>query len=145
MVFTASSYGHFSSWHWNPGLEGLVWGWNPLLLMGSSATEMSLPIFIWHTCMWDQPVPHFYPTYQSWCGFFFKSLVVGLAFSWISGCTEWWVSCSLVVILVSNLCYFLKCHNFAYDLVNKFMTQSMVSFLVQSTRDPLGASQKSGK
>ena len=26
LVFTARSYGHLSSWHWNPGLGALVWG-----------------------------------------------------------------------------------------------------------------------
>ena len=33
-VFIASGYRDFSSWHWNPGLGGLVWGWGPSILMG---------------------------------------------------------------------------------------------------------------
>ena len=32
LVFTARSYGDFSSWHWNPGLGVLVWCWDPSLL-----------------------------------------------------------------------------------------------------------------
>ena len=32
LVFTARSYGDFFSWHWIPGLGGVVWGWDPLLL-----------------------------------------------------------------------------------------------------------------
>ena len=34
LVFTARSYGDFSSWHWNPGLGGLIWGWDTSLLRG---------------------------------------------------------------------------------------------------------------
>ena len=32
LVFIAICYRDFSSWYWNPGPEGLVWGWDPLLL-----------------------------------------------------------------------------------------------------------------
>ena len=32
LVFTASSHGDLSSWHGNPRLERLVWGWDPSLL-----------------------------------------------------------------------------------------------------------------
>ena len=32
LIFTARSYEHFSSWHWNPRVGGL--GWDPLLLGG---------------------------------------------------------------------------------------------------------------
>ena len=35
LAFTARNYGDLSSWHWNPGLGFLVWGWNPLLLRNS--------------------------------------------------------------------------------------------------------------
>ena len=31
-VFTARSYGALSSWRWNPGLCGLVGGWDPSIL-----------------------------------------------------------------------------------------------------------------
>ena len=30
-VFAARSCGDLSSWHWNPGMRGLVWGWNSSL------------------------------------------------------------------------------------------------------------------
>ena len=33
--FYIQNYGHFSSWHWNPGLRGLVWGCDPSLLRGN--------------------------------------------------------------------------------------------------------------
>ena len=36
LVFIAQLYGDFSSWHWNPGLVGLVWGWDPSLPRYSS-------------------------------------------------------------------------------------------------------------
>ena len=32
LVFAARSYGDLSFWHWNPGLGGLVWGWDSSLL-----------------------------------------------------------------------------------------------------------------
>ena len=31
LVFTAGSYGDLSPWHWNPGLYGLAWGYDPSL------------------------------------------------------------------------------------------------------------------
>ena len=31
LIFTARRYGDLSSWHWNPGLGGLVWCYDPLL------------------------------------------------------------------------------------------------------------------
>ncbi|KAF6104299.1 hypothetical protein HJG60_011277 [Phyllostomus discolor] len=36
LVFAARNCGDFSSWHWNPGLVGLLWGWDPWLLRYSS-------------------------------------------------------------------------------------------------------------
>ena len=32
MVFAARSCADLSSWHWNPGIGGLAWGWNSLFL-----------------------------------------------------------------------------------------------------------------
>ena len=32
LVFAARRYGDSSSWHWNPGLGGLVWGWDSSFL-----------------------------------------------------------------------------------------------------------------
>ena len=32
LTFTARSCGDLSSWHWDPGLEGLVWDWDSSLL-----------------------------------------------------------------------------------------------------------------
>ena len=100
LVFAARSYGDFSSWHWNPGMGGLVCGWALLLSERTSAAEIHLPIFIHHLWVWDQPIRHLCPSYQSPCGFFFKSLVAGLPFSHISGGSEWWLLGSLVVILM---------------------------------------------
>ena len=31
LILAATSYGGLSSWHWNPGLGGLVWGWDSSL------------------------------------------------------------------------------------------------------------------
>ena len=59
MVFAARSYGDLPSWHWNPGLWGLLWGWDSLLLRYPS------PNFIHPTWMWGQPVPCLHPSYRS--------------------------------------------------------------------------------
>lgn len=50
----------------------------PCYSAGTSAAEISLWIFAW---MWNQPVSHLHPFYQSPCGFFFISLVIGFLFS----------------------------------------------------------------
>ena len=39
LVFTVRSYGDFSFQHWNPGLGGLVWSWDPLLLRGDLQSQ----------------------------------------------------------------------------------------------------------
>ena len=45
--------------HWNPGFGGLVWGWDPLLLMGGPLQWRYLLIFIRHT---HQTVSRLYPS-----------------------------------------------------------------------------------
>ena len=82
------------------GLGGPEWGWNPALFRGTSAAEISFPIFTCHMWVWDQIILYLCPSCQSWCGFFFNSLVAGLPLSQISGGSEWWLFCSLVVILI---------------------------------------------
>ena len=59
LVFAARSYGSLPFWHWNPGLGGLVWGWD------FSLPRYSSQIFIYHMWMWDQPVSHLQPSYLS--------------------------------------------------------------------------------
>ena len=59
LVFAARSYGGLSCWHWNTGLGGLVWGW------GSSLLRYPYQTFIHHMCIWDQPILHPSPSYQS--------------------------------------------------------------------------------
>ena len=59
LVFVARSFGDLSSWHWNPGLGVLVWGKDSSLLRYPSR------IFIHHMWVWDQPVLHLHPPYQS--------------------------------------------------------------------------------
>ena len=54
LVFTARSCGNLSSWHWNPGLGGLVWVWDYSLLRYPS-----------QTCIYVDVGPHLYPSYQS--------------------------------------------------------------------------------
>ena len=68
-----------------PGIRTLGCGaWcepgTPCSSKGTSAPEISLLIFILHMLVWDQPILHLYPSYQSWCGFFFISWVVRLLF-----------------------------------------------------------------
>ena len=48
LLFAARSCGDLSPWHWNLGLDGLVWAWDSLLLRYPSQ------IFIHHTWVWDQ-------------------------------------------------------------------------------------------
>ena len=59
LIFTARSYEDLFSWHWNPGLDGLVWGWDSLL------PSYPFWIVIHYMCMWDQPIPHLHPSYQT--------------------------------------------------------------------------------
>ena len=90
LVFTGRTYADFSSWHFSYGgllfLEASARG--PTVGLGPLTPEISLQIFICHTSVWDQPVPGLCPSYQSQCGFFFKSIVVGLPFSSVSGRSE---------------------------------------------------------
>ena len=67
LFFTARSYGDISPWC---GVR-----------TPCSSAAISLLIFIHHSWVWDQPVLHLHPFYQSWCGFFFNSVVTGLPFS----------------------------------------------------------------
>ena len=45
LFFTARRYGDFSSWHWNPGLGSLVWGWDPPFLKGDHCSQDLSPDF----------------------------------------------------------------------------------------------------
>ena len=56
---------------WEPGI-----GWE-----GTFAAEISLWIFNHHTCLWGQPFLFLHSSYQSWCSFFYKSLVMRLIVS----------------------------------------------------------------
>ena len=60
LVLAARSYGDLLySWHWNPGLGSLMWGWDPSLL------RYPFRIFIYHMWMWNQAVPCLHPSDQS--------------------------------------------------------------------------------
>ena len=59
LVFASRSSGDLSSWHWNPGMGGLVWGWD------SSLPRYQPGIFIQHMWMWGQPILHLCASYQS--------------------------------------------------------------------------------
>ena len=59
LIFETIGCGDLSSWHWNHGLRGLVWGWDSLFLRYPSQ------IFIHHMWVWDQPVLCLCPSYQS--------------------------------------------------------------------------------
>ena len=113
LVFAARTYGDLSSWHWNPGLRGLVWGWDFLLLRYPSQ------IFIHHMWMWDQPVSCLPPTSLDGCGFF-NSVVVRLPFNSICDGYESWLFYILVVILMW-LCEEASCVYLSHHLDWKSM------------------------
>ena len=79
LVFSAITYMDFSARHGNTRLVGLVWGWVPSLLRGSSAAEISLLIF--NHYMWvGQPIYVSTLSTSLDVAAFFLSLVVGLLF-----------------------------------------------------------------
>ena len=92
-VFAAWNCGDLSSWHWNPGLGVLVWGWD------SSHLRYPSQFFIHHMWVWEQPIPTCAPpTSLDGCGFF-NSIVVKLLCNLISDDTECWLY-NLVLILM---------------------------------------------
>lgn len=80
LVFTASYYGDFSSWHWCPRLRTWVWNWNPTCSSGGISTAKIVNCHI--------KSPSLLLVFL--CGFFFISfvMVMGLLFSWSSGVTD---------------------------------------------------------
>ena len=95
LVFAARSCGDLSSWHWNPCLGGLVWGW-----------DSSLPIYpsqilsTTHGCGTGLSRICAPPTSLDECGFF-NSVVVKL--NSISGGSGglwwcWWFYISVVIL-----------------------------------------------
>ena len=92
LFFSARSCGNWPSWHWNPGLGNLVWGWYSSLLRHPSQ------IFIHHIQMWDQPVLCCHRSYSLDGYGFFNSVLTRLPFNLIFGGSEWWLFCVLVVI-----------------------------------------------
>lgn len=80
LVFTARRCGDFSSCHWNPGLGGLVWGRDPILLRETSTVKTSLSILNCPIWVCDQPILRFCPMYPLLL-LVFNSLAVGLSFS----------------------------------------------------------------
>ena len=97
LIFTARSYGDFSAlWPWagGPGM-----GLELLAPQGTSAAKVPLLIFHHYNWVWDPPILHLFPPYQSGC-LFFIPLVIALLFSYIADGSEWWLFCSLVIILM---------------------------------------------
>ena len=92
--FAGRSCGDLSSWHWNPGLWGLVWGWDSLLLRYPSQ------IFLHHMWAWDQPIPRCAPLTSLDEGGFFNSIVVRLPFNSSSDGSEWWLFYILLTMLM---------------------------------------------
>ena len=131
LVFVARICGDLFSWHWNLGLEGLLWGWDSLPLRYPSR------VFIHHTWVRDQAIPCLCPSYQSqWM--WFNSVVVRLPFSSISGGSECWLFYILVVILMwlckgaSHVC--LHCHlDWNSTYISVFMYLSLLSFFLDET------------
>ena len=109
LVFAARTYGDLSSWHWNPELGGLVWGCDSSVLRYLSQT------FIYHTWMWDRPIPMSLSLLPIWVDM--VSLIPQLSdfhSTWFLNSSEWCFFYSLVVILmwlckeVSHVCL---CHH----------------------------------
>ena len=87
LVFTSRSHGNFSSWHWNPGLQGLCGAGAPHSSGGPLQLRyISQFLSATHGCGTSLLCLH--PSYQSHSNFFFKSPVVGLSFSYISSGSE---------------------------------------------------------
>ena len=79
--FTARCYVGASCWLWCSGLGNPVWGWNPptpqrepLQLRYPSGSQLP-PV------EWGQPSLHPCSSYQSWCSFFQKSLIIRILLS----------------------------------------------------------------
>ena len=97
LVFAGRNCGDLpiSSWHWDPGLGTLVWGWD-----SSLPRCPSLYMCILYMWVWGQPVPRLRPSSSlGGCGFC-NSVVVRLPFNSISDGSEGWLFYSLVVILM---------------------------------------------
>ena len=76
LVFAARSCGDLSSWHWNPGLGSLLWGWDSLYLTYPSWTFLSTT----HGCGTSLFCICAPPTSLDGCGFF-NSVIVRLLFN----------------------------------------------------------------
>ena len=83
LVFTVRSYGDLPSWHWNPGLGGLVRGWDPSLprypfILYPPPVDLgladSISLFLPHHCPFT-PLTHL-----DECGFF-NSLLFSLPYT----------------------------------------------------------------
>ena len=92
--------GFYSQKLWKLLLPLETWAEGPGLWLGPHTPEISFPIFMYLTWVWDQHIPCVHPSFQSGCCFLFNSVVVGLRFSSISNSSEWWLFYSLVVILM---------------------------------------------
>ena len=104
LVFAARSCRDLSSWHWNLGLWGLVWGRTPQ--SQDIPPEFLSTTYGWGTSLFCVCTPS---TSLDGCGFF-NSIVVRLPFNSIFDSPEWWLFYILVVILmwlceeVSHVC-----------------------------------------
>ena len=79
LFFEASNCGDLSSWHWNPGLGGLVWVWDASFLRYPS--QIFIPVDTGPACSASVT-----PTSLDDCGFL--AIVVGLPFNLISNVPE---------------------------------------------------------
>lgn len=53
--FSVRCCGDLFSWHWNPGLGSLVWGWALWSSGTTAAVQISLQSLNYHMCVWNQP------------------------------------------------------------------------------------------
>ena len=102
LLFADRSCGDLSSYHWSPGLGGLVWSWDSSLLRHPSQIFIH-PVWGWQAYSMSASLP---PV----CIDVVSSIVVRLPFSSISDSSEWWMFYISVVILmwlceeVSHVC-----------------------------------------
>lgn len=61
---------------------------------GTSGAKITIP---W---VWGQPIPRLCPPHLSQGGFFYVFLVIAFPFSQTLGGSQWWLFCTLVVVLM---------------------------------------------
>ena len=96
LVFITRSYGDLSSWHWNPGLCGLMWGWDSPLLRYPSGFLSTR-----HGCgTAHSPPPRLHASAPTTCleKYDCNSLLLDFHPARFSDNSGWWLFCNVIVI-----------------------------------------------